>query len=465
MRVTPEFGVTVSRYVPARIAHVPPFEAVVAQCWIVANEAPIVPGFVSLPLGDTYKAFAGTALYTMNAAVGLPPPGLGFVTVSRSVPMVAVSDASMATVSLLAFTYVVEWGLPFHSTVVDGTKLVPDTVTVNPPPPALVDAGLSAEIVGIGLSTINCAALEVPPPGDGFETVTSSVPVAFSAFAGMATVREVADTKVAGMVVPFQATLDDGRKFVPVTVRVRPFAPTFVEDGLIAEIVGDGFAVAKSAATDVPPPGLGLVTVMLADPAAAMLGAGTAALSCVEDTNVVVRLVPFHCVVEFETKLDPFTVRVNDDPPRSADAGDKEEMDGAGLLIVNDAAADVPPPGAGFTAETLAVPAVATSAAVTAAVSCVADTNVVARPAPFHCTVEVEMKLVPFTVSENAPPPAVADDGEREATAGDGFDGAEALPPPPLPPQLAIAIPMPMTAAQTEICPRIFVRIFYPEAC
>ena len=76
---------------------------------------------------------------------------------------------------------------------------------------------------------------------------------------------------------------------------------------------------------------------------------------------------------------------------------------GVGLLaaIVNICALDVPPPGAGFTTVTEAVPAEATRAAVTVAVSCVEDTNVVVSVVPFHFTVELETKLVPFTVIVN----------------------------------------------------------------
>ena len=62
---------------------------------------------------------------------------------------------------------------------------------------------------------------------------------------------------------------------------------------------------------------------------------------------------------------------------------------------------------------TLAVPADAISAAVIAAVTCVLLTNIVVRLDPFHCTLEVLTKWEPFTVSVNAAPPAIAEDGLR----------------------------------------------------
>ncbi len=91
-------------------------------------------------------------------------------------------------------------------------------------------------------------------------------------------------------------------------------------------------------------------------------------------------------------------------------------------VIVNVSAFDVPPPGVGFTTVTAAVPAAATSAAVMAAVNCVALTNVVVRALPFHCTADVLMKFVPFTVSVNAAPPTGPMAGASEVSVGTGFD-------------------------------------------
>ena len=80
-------------------------------------------------------------------------------------------------------------------------------------------------------------------------------------------------------------------------------------------------------------------------------------------------------------------------------------------MIVNVSALDVPPPGVGLKTVTDAVPAVAMSLAGTAAVNCVALSNVVTKPTPFHLTAEALMKFVPVTVSVKAAPPAVAEEG------------------------------------------------------
>ena len=75
--------------------------------------------------------------------------------------------------------------------------------------------------------------------------------------------------------------------------------------------------------------------------------------------------------------------------------------------MVNVCALDVPPPGVGFTTVIEAVPEVAIRAAVTVAVSWVEETNVVARLVlPFHLTVELLTKPVPFTVKVNCGDPA-----------------------------------------------------------
>jgi hypothetical protein len=77
--------------------------------------------------------------------------------------------------------------------------------------------------------------------------------------------------------------------------------------------------------------------------------------------------------------------------------------------------------GAGVNTVTEAVPAVAISVAVIAAVNWVAETYVVVRFDPFHCTTEPLTKLLPLTVSMKAEPPAFADEGLRPLVAGTGL--------------------------------------------
>src|SRR5439155_593156 len=122
-------------------------------------------------------------------------------------------------------------------------------------------------------------------------------------------------------------------------------------------------------------------------------------------------------------KSVPYTVSVNAASPATAVLGDRELSVGLGFgaVIVNVCGLEVPPPGAGVNTVTEAVPAVAMSAAVICAVSCVLLPNVVVRWPPFHCTMDELMKFVPVTVSVNAAPPATAVLGERELSVGLGF--------------------------------------------
>lgn len=65
-----------------------------------------------------------------------------------------------------------------------------------------------------------------------------------------------------------------------------------------------------------------------------------------------------------DTKFEPLTVSVKEGFPATVFEGTREEITGPptwGATMVNDDGADVPPPGAGFSTVTWAVPAVATS--------------------------------------------------------------------------------------------------------
>ena len=171
------------------------------------------------------------------------------------------------------------------------------------------------------------------------------------------------------------------------------------------------------------PPPAGFVTVTFTVPAVAMSVAGIVATIwvLVTDEGVIAGLVPKFTVAP-ATKPVPVRVNVKAAPPTVAEAGAIEVSVGAETaLIVNDRLPDVPPPGAGFVTVTVAVPAVAISAAVIAAVNCVAFTKVVVLAAPLNFTTDVDTKPVPFTVRVKAAPPAVALVGEREVSVGAGL--------------------------------------------
>jgi len=147
----------------------------------------------------------------------------------------------------------------------------------------------------------------------------------------------------------------------------------------VSALVIEGAAsIVNVTALDVPPHEL--TTVIEAVPALAMREAATLAVSCVEETNVVVSAAPFQFTIEVETKFMPLTVNVNCISPSEAQVGLSELMIGA-ALIVNVTAPDVAPHPATVIE---AVPGVAMRSVVTMAVSNFEDTNVVTSGLPFQ---------------------------------------------------------------------------------
>jgi hypothetical protein len=181
----------------------------------------------------------------------------------------------------------------------------------------------------------------------------------------------------------------------------------------VSKLVIEGVSsIGNVIAFDVPPHGL--TTVIEAVPGLAMRAADTVAVSCVEETNVVVSAAPFQFTIEVEMKFVPLTVNVNCGSPHAAQIGLSELMVGAALMVsVTAPDVDAHPPTV-----IEAVPGVAMRAAGTVAVSCFELTNVVASGLPFQFTVEPETKLLPFTVSVNCGPPAAMQVGLIELIVG-----------------------------------------------
>lgn len=161
-------------------------------------------------------------------------------------------------------------------------------------------------------------------------------------------------------------------------------------------------------AFEVAPPGF--CTVTLAVPCEAMRPADTRAVSWLPPTKVVDTADPFHITVAPDTKLEPFTVKVNAAPPAVAEFGLRLDTE-SGPDIVNVNAFEVAPPG--FCTVTLGVPCEAIRVADTEAVSWLPPMKVVDKADPFHITVAPDTKLDPFTVRANAAPPAIAEFGLR----------------------------------------------------
>lgn len=122
---------------------------------------------------------------------------------------------------------------------------------------------------------------------------------------------------------------------------------------------------------DVPPPGAGVVTVKFTLPGSVTLEAGIVTVSFVEPERVAAMLVPFIATVEFGVKFMPYSVTEVAELI-GPELGEIEVSVGdGGFTTATVVTADVPPPGAAFTAVSERLPVAATSAAVNVTLICV----------------------------------------------------------------------------------------------
>src|SRR5499427_1100052 len=205
----------------------------------------------------------------------------------------------------------------------------------------------------------------------GLVTTTAGVPWLATSVACNATLTCVAESTVTVRAWPPTVAVAPAAKPVPVTVSVKAALPAVTLAGLRLLMLGVGFrsATVSGRAADVPPPGAGVNTVMLGVPAAAISLAGMAAVSCVDETNVVVRPAPLTCTIEPFVKLEPVAVRVKAAPPADAAAGLMLDRTGAGVgaVMVKARALEVPTPDPAVDTLIWADPALAISAAATLA--------------------------------------------------------------------------------------------------
>ena len=117
----------------------------------------------------------GTGLLTAKLSVSeTPPPGPGLATLIESSLAVARSEAGMAAVNRVPLTNVVGRVAPFTRTTEVLTKLLPVSVSVNPPLPAMTLVGDMLVSAGTGLLIVNVSAELLPPVG--LFTVMESCP-------------------------------------------------------------------------------------------------------------------------------------------------------------------------------------------------------------------------------------------------------------------------------------------------
>jgi len=91
-------------------------------------------------------------------------------------------------------------------------------------------------------------------------------------------------TNVVSLAEPLNLTTELEMKFVPLTVKVKPESPTVLDAGSIEVVVGAGLLTVNVWAFEVPPPGVGLKTVMSKVPAVVRSEVRMVAVICVELT-------------------------------------------------------------------------------------------------------------------------------------------------------------------------------------
>jgi hypothetical protein len=239
---------------------------------MVDDATKFVPFTVSVKLDPPARVDVGlieivvgtglVATVTVNVcAFDVPPPGAGFTTATRAVPVALTSDARMVAVRVVLETKVVDRGEPFQFTTEVDTKFVPFTVIVKSELPAEVEVGEIEVVVGMGFVIVNVSAFDVPPPGAGVTTVIEAVPAVAISDAGTIAVNSLEEMNTVESRTPSQSTVEEEKKFDPSMVNINWGPPAVVEVGLRELRTGAELRTVNVCAFEVPPPGVGFVTV------------------------------------------------------------------------------------------------------------------------------------------------------------------------------------------------------------
>jgi hypothetical protein len=222
--------------------------------------------------------------------------GAGFITVTGNDPTTARSAVLIVAVNFTELTKVVGRGLPFHLTTDPLTKPAPMTVRGKPGSPTIAFSGIRLLIAGV---TDMLTAFEVRFVV--FKTVIGNVPTVTRSVPRIDAVSWVALIKVVERLTPLKRTTEPAAKPVPLTVSPNPRLPALLVGGEIVLIVGGGAPVGltlRLTAELVPPPGVGLKTVIGNVPVTAISAAVIDAVNCVLVTNVVGRGLPLSLTSE-----------------------------------------------------------------------------------------------------------------------------------------------------------------------
>jgi hypothetical protein len=148
---------------------------------------------------------------------------------------------------------------------------------------------------------------------------------------GIVATSVVADTYVLETSAEFALTVEVGKKLDPVISTWVAGDPTEIIEGVTDDCAGAKLLTENDAEAEVPPPGLGFVTVMLCVAARARLAPGTAMLSSVDDTKLVVWALPSRLATDDLMNPEPIKVTDVSGDPTVADVGEMLLNDGSGL--------------------------------------------------------------------------------------------------------------------------------------
>src|ERR1700683_910415 len=140
-----------------------------------ATESGSVPAPKADGAPSAIEELAGVT--SKNITFDVPPPGLGFTTVTEAAVAAAMSGAGTLAVNCEALTKVVAGELWFQFTPAPETKPVPFTVRVNPSPPGLTASGTSGWLIrGTGFSAANAVELKISKGPKAANTIAKRSP-------------------------------------------------------------------------------------------------------------------------------------------------------------------------------------------------------------------------------------------------------------------------------------------------
>ena len=262
---------------------------------VVTKLLPLMTKLISLLPAVTLKGArevsSGTGLFTeKNMLLEAPPPGPGFRTVIGYTPATARSVPGIVTLIWVELTKMGVRVCPL--------KLIVDVVTKLDPVierrilllPAITELPENDVCVGTGLLIAKVIPLEVPPPGEGFDTTIWVIPAAARFEAGKVTLSWELLINWGVKTCPLKLIVDVVTKLDPVKITDRSALPAIVEAGFTVVSVGTELFTVKFRLPEFPPPGAILVTDIGYKPAETIELAGRVTLSWELFTNCGVKI-------------------------------------------------------------------------------------------------------------------------------------------------------------------------------